>query len=112
MLHLEQIKVLRKLNKARKKEPILTGDILTANKKHIDNDRLAKLCQTLKDDGYLDTFVLNIYGEISVLELSYRGITYAREVRNQIIKTTFNWFSDHMIEILALIISIIALIRS
>lgn len=118
MLHLDQIWVLHRLNKARKEGKEVSGKALVRKYGKQDQEKLVALCRELAENGYFDDLgdfdknFININNEIGTLFLTYRGMTYAREVRNELFKNIFSWFSDHLIELLALIISIIALMNS
>ena len=118
MLHLDQIWVLHTLNKARKDGKEVSGKALVRKHGKHDQEKLVALCRELAKNGYFDDLgdfdknCINFNNEIGPLFLSYRGMTYAREVRNELFKNIFSWFSDHLIELLALIISIIALLNT
>lgn len=77
-----------------------------------DREKVSKLCEELKALGYLDTLVIDSAKTIRSITLSYRGMTYKEENRAAFWKACLAWFTQNLVGLAALIVSIIALIRS
>jgi len=104
----EQKKVLTALNTIR-----LSGRPFSATELHnltkiYDRYKMVKLCDSLKKSGYLDALSVNQQKEITVVCLSYRGITFRQEARKEFL----HYVSDKWIDFLALLSSIAALVIS
>lgn len=108
-MYREKRNVLKVLNKMRDK-PFSDTELRNATK-IFDREKMTKLCCELKSEGFLDSFLHNQNTIISI-ELSYKGIIYKQIIRTEILKSCFAWFSEHILELAALILSLIALLRT
>lgn len=108
----EQRKILRELNKIRTQRLSYTEIDLYNRTKILDRDRLVKACKNLLDTGYLSDLKIAGNKTITHIELSYNGIRYKSIRRQAFIRATWDWITDHMVDIIALILSIISLVYS
>lgn len=107
---LEQIKVLSALNKM-KNTPF--SEVELRNKTKIfDRYRLIMLCKDLNKSGYFDSYQVSTTNNIQKITLSYKGLCYKRDLSVRFITKCLSWFSSHIVELAALIVAIIALIRT
>lgn len=110
LLNREQRKVLSVLNRM-KNSPF--SEIDFRNKTKIfERARLVLLCKTLDQAGYFDSCEITTTNDIQKIKLSYKGLCYKHDLVFEFLSGCFLWFSDHIVELAALIVAIIALIRT
>ena len=104
-----QRKVLRQLNKMRR-QPF--SELELRNKTKIfDRDKLVALCRDLEKKGYLSVLSVSQNNEIKNIKLSYRGMQYKEDHRRHILERSFDWFTQNLVGLAALIVSVIALLQ-
>lgn len=108
----QQLKVLRELNRMYTAHEPFSEVTLRNNTKLFDRSRLLKLCSDLNQKGYFDVYQTDRFQNITNIDLSYRGLCYRREFILEILSRCFAWFSAHIVELAALILSVIALLRT
>ncbi len=108
-MYREQRKILKALNQMQK-QPFTETELHNLTK-IFDRSKLVKLCRDLKEKGYLESFSES-HNTITSIELSYKGIIYKQIIRTKILNNCFTWFSEHILELAALILSVIALLRT
>lgn len=112
MLTLEQLRILRVLNRMRKLNQAFSQIEFEKSAKIPNKEKLYALCESLDEQGYFKFFAYNLALEITQIALSYKGMTYIQVIVMNFMKKTFIWLSDHIIELAALILSVIALLRT
>ena len=110
-MYSEQRKILKVLNQMQKQRQSFTETELRNLTRIFDTNRLVKLCRNLKEEGYLESFSES-HNTITSIELSYKGIIYKQIIRTKILDHCFAWFSEHILELATLILSVIALLRT
>ena len=110
-LNKEQRKVLKALNDIHT-ENITFNQVNFMNRiKRFDRDKVARCCESLHPE-FISVVTITQRSEIKDLQLSYNGFHYTQKLREDLFHRIFTWFSDHIIELLALILSIFALLRT
>ena len=112
MLDYEQRKVLRFLNEMRASRQPFSDTDLRNRTKIYDRDTLVKLCKELEREGYFEDLSLTLIMDIVNIELSYKGISYLKVQRKEFCIAVGRWFSENLVGLAALIVSIVALIRT
>lgn len=112
MLRFEQRKVLKALNQIRKERASFSEVDLCNRAKVFERDKLAALCLSLQEQGYLHSVKFGCGKAIQNLELSYLGMNYRREFVADVWKAVLRWFASNLVGLAALTVSIIALLRS
>ncbi len=77
-----------------------------------DQDKAIALCKELKNDGFIQSFSTVNKHEISHIKLSYKGKMYIGFYILTILKATFKWIFDNIVEFTALVLSLIALLKN
>ena len=108
MLTREQRRVLKALNKFRRSRTMFSEIDFYNEVKIFDRDKMRKLCRELDDHGYFEILSINVRGDISMIELSYKGIIYKQLRRREVLQ----YIGEKWIDFLALITSVAALVIS
>lgn len=112
MLTLEQMRVLKTLNEMQESGEAFSETTFYNQLKRYDNDRIIKLCEQLATDKYVEKIQLTITGRLEHIELKYPGMVYRRLFVKDCIKAVLVWLANNLVGIAALLVSIIALLRT
>ena len=107
----KQYRVLRILNQMRKANQPFSDNAVRNHIRDFDRDEFLALCKDLNTKGYFERFKVAPHGDILEMELSYKGMCFRQNFAVRIVSGCFHWFSEHILELVALILSLIALLR-
>lgn len=105
-----QRKVLYVLNKMRTDEDFNATKFYNQTK-IFDIDKMYQLCKDLEDDHWIDFLATDLTKRITMIELSYKGITYRYHLWCSFLKKVWDWFTANLVGLAAFVISLIALLR-
>lgn len=112
MLTLEQMRVLKTLNEMQESGEAFSETTFYNRLDRYKNDRIVKLCKKLEHDGYIEKLSLVSSRRIDYIELTYSGMVYRRLFIKDCAKAILVWLANNLVGIAALIVSIIALLRT
>lgn len=103
--------VLKALNAMHKENVRFTEADFMNKLKQFNREKVARCCESLHPE-FISAVTISQHLEITNLQLSHNGFHYTRKLREDLFHRVFSWFSGHIIELLALILSIFALFRT
>ena len=110
MLTREHLKVLKYLKSVHGE---MLQDVALRNATKIyDFEDMEDICKELYNNKYLDKLRIDADKTIVDVHLSYKGRHYRKYIAKARLHAVGSWFASHIVELVALILSLIALIRT